>query len=58
MLVYQATNNIKNKISTHLDPLYNLIYEAYGIKDWRTITLAFGTNSRKEFLEHLKNLFN
>lgn len=45
----------KNKISTVLSDLHDLIYSAFGIMDWRTITESVGVYYKKEFLEHLQN---
>lgn len=45
-----------NKIETNLIPLFDLIYENFHIKDKRSITLAYCSNSsRKYFLIQLKS---
>lgn len=43
-----------NKISTTLQPLYELIEKEFNILDKRTISNIFDTDSRKEFLLYLK----
>jgi group I intron endonuclease len=45
----------KNKISTMLSDLHDLIYSAFGIEDWRTIAESVGVYYKKDFLVHLQN---
>lgn len=44
----------KNKISTTLSGLFDILYNEYGLKDRRSYYLCFGSKSLKDFLEQLQ----
>lgn len=46
----------KNKITTTLSELLDLVYEKYNIKDIRSIFICFNVKNKKELLNELQNL--
>lgn len=44
----------KNSIVTTLNPLLELTYTTYGIRDIRSLFICFGVKNKKEFLQYLQ----